>query len=183
VVPDRPINKVEVEERVLSQLKIKNEICKMESFNVIGKPATTTNEAEMKGEGVIPTKWQDFYQAQLLEKIPNKKNSIILALYTDYQSDETGPYTFAIGTEVSNINEVPKGMKSFSIPEGHYKVFTTRKGPVNEVVVEAWQYIWEWSKTNERAFLTDFELYDERCADPENAQVDIYISIWNKMGA
>jgi predicted transcriptional regulator YdeE len=28
-----------------------------------------------------------------------------------------------------------------------------------------------------RAFKTDFEIYDQRAADPENAQVDVYIGL------
>jgi predicted transcriptional regulator YdeE len=53
-------------------------------------------------------------------------------------------------------------MKKYEVPEAKYIVFTTRKGPVQEVVIEAWQEIWEWSKTHDRAFLTDFEVCDER---------------------
>lgn len=153
------------------------EIPAIRSFKFIGQSATTTNEAEMKGEGVIPSLWESFMRDGIHEKIPNKKNANILAIYTNYESDEKEPYTFAIGAEVTAINQVPNGIKSFLIPESPYIVFTTRKGPIQEIVVETWQYIWEWSKTNKRAFLTDFELYDERCKDPENSQVDIYISV------
>jgi predicted transcriptional regulator YdeE len=28
-----------------------------------------------------------------------------------------------------------------------------------------------------RAFQTDFEIYDQRAADPENAQIDVYIGL------
>ncbi|MGV2537844.1 GyrI-like domain-containing protein, partial [Bacillus thuringiensis] len=56
-------------------------------------------------------------------------------------------------------------------------VFTTRKVPVAEVVREAWEYIWQWSKENKRAFTIDFELYDERALDPNHAQLDIYIAL------
>ncbi|UFJ43434.1 GyrI-like domain-containing protein [Brevibacillus humidisoli] len=131
----------------------------------------------MKGEGVIPAQWQRFYQEHILDQIPHKKDATILAVYTDYESDETGSYTFALGTEVTAVDHIANGMKSYSIPESNYVVFTTRIGPVQEIVVEAWQHIWEWSKTNKRAFATDFEVYDERCADPQNSQVDIYISV------
>jgi predicted transcriptional regulator YdeE len=165
------------EEKSLSQSIPVRKITQMRAFHFIGKPVTTTNEAEMNGEGVIPAQWESFYKDRTLEKIPNKKNANILAIYTDYESDETGSYTFAIGTEVTNLDDVSNGMKSYTIPECKYMVFTTRKGPIHEIVVEAWQSIWEWSKTNKRAFLTDFEWYDERCADPENSQVDIYISV------
>lgn len=161
----------------MSQFIQETRINQTGAFDFIGKPVTTTNEVEMKGEGVIPALWEGFYKDLTLDQIPNKKNSNILGIYTNYESDETGSYTYALGTEVTMINEIPNGMQSYSIPEGNYMVFTTRKGPVPEIVVEAWQYIWEWSRTNTRAFLTDYELYDERCTDPLNSQVDIYISI------
>ena len=43
--------------------------------------------------------------------------------------------------------------------------YLERKGPVAEVVCEAWEYIWKWSKENKRTFTIDFELYDERATD------------------
>ncbi|MDQ0162821.1 GyrI-like domain-containing protein [Aeribacillus alveayuensis] len=161
----------------MSQFIQTKKIARLDPIRFIGKPVVTSNEAEMKGEGVIPSLWQSFNKHSIIEKIPNKKNPNILAIYTNYESDEAGSYTFAIGAEVTTINQVPTGMKSFFIRECPYVVFTTRKGSIPEIVVEAWQYIWEWSKTNKRAFLTDFEVYDERCKNPENSQVDIYISV------
>ncbi|SDZ09766.1 Predicted transcriptional regulator YdeE, contains AraC-type DNA-binding domain [Evansella caseinilytica] len=161
----------------MSQTIQEKRVSREQASYFIGKAVTTTNEAEMKGEGVISGQWASYYQDGVFERIPNKKHAGTLAIYTDYQSGETGPYTFALGAEVSAVEEVPQGMKAYSIPASDYVVFTTRTGPVQEIVVEAWQYIWEWSKTNKRAFKTDFELYDDRCADPDNSQVDIYISV------
>lgn len=152
-------------------------LIKKEIMYFIGNFVTTTNQAELSEHALIPKQWENFYSKQLAKQIPFKKNSTILALYTDYESDETGSYSFAIGTEVNQIEHIPNAMKAYSIEPSHYIVFTTRKGPVHEVVIEAWQHIWEWSKTNKRAFLTDFELYDERAVDPNNSQVDIYISV------
>ncbi|MGD8191757.1 GyrI-like domain-containing protein [Brevibacillus ginsengisoli] len=147
------------------------------SIQVIALAAQTTNEAEMKGEGVIPALWEKLHREQCLERIPNKINGKMFALYTQYLADETGPYTYAIGSEVAGESSVPEGLTCFTIPAGDYVVFTTRRGPVQQVVVEAWQYIWEWSRTNPRAFEVDFELYDDCSEDPANAQVDIYISV------
>ena len=152
-------------------------VIKLEGFSFIGSSSITSNEAELKGVGVIPTQWENFYKKQLLQTIPNKKNSSILAFYTNYESDENGMYTFALGTEVTDSSVIPEGLEKIEVPESKYIIFTTRKGPVHEVVVEAWQEIWEWSKNNKRAFTADFELYDERAMDPQNSQVDIYISI------
>ncbi|MGG3883495.1 GyrI-like domain-containing protein [Brevibacillus panacihumi] len=149
----------------------------LDSFVFMGKSARTTNEAEMKGEGVIPAMWGHFYRDQVLASIPVKEHAPALALYTNYESDETGAYTFAIGAEVGPIEEAPAGLDTYAVPASEYVVFTTRKGIITEIVPETWQYIWEWSKTNKRAFVADFELYDSRCSDPQNSQVDIYISV------
>lgn len=152
-------------------------IIKNELMYFIGDFVRTSNQNEMSEEALIPKQWEKFYSNQLVHQIHRKKNSTILALYTNYESDENGLYSFAIGAEVNNVEQIPNGMTSFSIEPSQYVVFTTRKGPVQEVVVEAWQHIWEWSKTNKRAFSTDFESYDDRSIDPNNSQVDIYISI------
>ncbi len=143
----------------------------------IGDFVTTSNLTEMSEEALIPRQWEKFYSHQLANQIHSKKNSTTLALYTNYETDENGSYSFAIGAEVTQVLQIPNGMKSYSIEPSQDIVFTTRKGPVQDVVIEAWQHIWEWSKTNKRAFSTDFELYDERSIDPNNSQVDIYISI------
>ncbi|CAH0344723.1 GyrI-like domain-containing protein [Bacillus sp. CECT 9360] len=161
----------------MSSSLIESKLTTLGHLKLIGRAVKTTNEAEMKGEGVIPALWESFYNQNWLETTQNKKNKTVLAAYTDYESDENGSYSFVIGAEVMSSDAVPAEMNEFEIPENEYIVFTTRKGPIQEIVVEAWQYIWEWSKNNKRAFLTDFEVYDERCADPENSQVDIYISL------
>ena len=161
----------------MSSLLSKSEVIRHREFHFIGMSAVTINQAELKGEGVIPSLWSNFYENHVLERIPNKKNSTMIALYTEYESDETGPYTIALGTEIIEGEAVPSGLEKWIVPESNYVVFTTRIGPVQEVVVETWQEIWEWSKHNERAFQFDFELYDIRSIDPMNGQVDIYISV------
>lgn len=152
-------------------ISLKNRKVKLDEFTFFGFSVETSNQAEMSGEGVIPGLWEKFYSGGAPSHSPT------IALYTNYESDENGTYTFAIGHKLSEDSTVPKGMKEFTVPNSNYVVFTTRKGPVQEVVVEAWQEIWEWSKENERTFTADFEVYDERTQDPNNSQVDIYIAV------
>ncbi len=66
-----------------------------------------------------------------------------------------------------------------TIPAAKYLVFTSEKGSMPDIVIKAWQDIWAWfaSSEIERAYTGDFESYDERCANPQEAQVDIYIAI------
>ncbi|MDM5190578.1 GyrI-like domain-containing protein [Bacillus sp. DX4.1] len=157
---------------------IQPKIVKKEAFQAIGISVTTKNDIEMSNEGKIPQLWIHYCQDQITDQIPNKsKQNETLALYSNYESDETGAYAYTIGMSVSSLNTIPENMTSLTIPAGTYAVFTTRKGPVSEVIIEAWQDIWNWSKENKRAFTTDFELYDERAIDPNDAQVDIYIAL------
>ncbi|WP_242223942.1 GyrI-like domain-containing protein [Bacillus cereus group sp. BfR-BA-01380] len=153
-------------------------IVKKEAFHAIGISITTNNEVEMSGDGKIPHLWNQFFQEQITNQIPNKATQTeTLALYSNYESDETGRYTFTIGIPVSTVIDTPENMTSFTIPAATYAVFTTRRGPLSEIIAETWQVIWNWSKENKRAFTTDFELYDERAFDPNDAQVDIYIAL------
>lgn len=152
-------------------------IVKKEAFQAIGVSVTTTNEKEASTEGKIPELWNRYFQEQMMHHIPNQQTKETLAFYSNYESDETGTYTFTIGMPVSSLKEVPENMTTLTIPAATYAVFTTRKGPVAEVVCEAWEYIWKWSKENKRAFTTDFELYDEKATDPTNVHVNTYLYV------
>ena len=149
-------------------------------FTLIGISARTTNAQEISGRGVIGTMWQRFMGEQLLEKIPNRADSNILALYTSYESDANGAYTFVLGAKVTSAKTIPSGMIAVKIPAGKYFVLTTDRGPTDKVVPEAWARIWSLSKSQlggERAYKIDFELYGPHAADPQNAQVQIYVGI------
>ena len=74
----------------------------------------------------------------------------------------------------------PKGMVIKTVPAGRYAVFASDRGPVAKVVVETWKQVWSYYQlpaNGQRAYRADFELYDQRAADPDNAQVDIYIGV------
>jgi predicted transcriptional regulator YdeE len=149
-------------------------------FAVIGIAARTTNAKEMSGSGVIAQQWDRFMKEGLLNKIPNKVDSNILTVYTDYESDANGAYTFVIGARVSSADVVPPGMVAKRVPAGRYAVFTSEIGFVGKVVPETWGRIWAVPKSapgGSRSYQADFEIYDQRASDPQNAQVDIYVGI------
>lgn len=148
-----------------------------DTFRAVGISITTRNDIEFSADGKIPHLWQTYFQENIMNQVPNKIGTETIALYSNYESDETGSYTYTIGNTVSAFELIPERMTLFSIPKTTYAVFTTRRGKISEVVPEMWRHIWEWSKENKRAFTVDFELYDERTANPDDAQVDIYISL------
>jgi predicted transcriptional regulator YdeE len=64
-----------------------------------------------------------------------------------------------------------------AIPGGRFAVLTTDRGPLPKVVPRAWGEIFELEDEKKllRAYQADFEIYDQRSQDPQNAQVDIYV--------
>jgi CubicO group peptidase (beta-lactamase class C family)/predicted transcriptional regulator YdeE len=149
-------------------------------FTVVGIEARTSNAREMTADGVIGKQWGRIFQEGLLEKIPNKADQNIVAVYTDYASDHDGEYTFLLGARVTSDANVPAGMVAKKIPAGKFAVFTTDKGPGPQVVPAAWMKINSLPPSatgGDRVYAADYEIYDERATDPQNLQADIYIGI------
>jgi len=151
-----------------------------EGFTVIGISARTTNAKEMTADGVIGPMWGRLMQQGLLAKIPNKTDQNIVAVYTDYASDHNGEYTFVLGARVTSDADVPAGMVAKKIPAGKFAVFTSEKGAAPKVVPELWMKINSLPQTatgGDRLYGADFEIYDQRAADPQNLQMDVYVGI------
>ncbi|OZI12060.1 transcriptional regulator [Bacillaceae bacterium SAS-127] len=155
-------------------------IVEKEAFQVLGLTARTCNADEMTSEGKIPSLWSAFYEQKVPEQTANLvKPTATYGLYSDYETGVNGEYSLTIGMEVSSNGAIPEGLSVKTIPAAKYMVFTSEKGPMVEVVIKAWQHIWAWFANSEveRTYTGDFEVYDERCANPEEAQVDIYIAV------
>ena len=152
----------------------------VEGFTVIGISVRTNNAKEQTSDGQIGKTWQRLSQEKFLTNIPNKADKNIVAVYTDYAGDKNGDYTFILGAKVSSAKEVPAGMVAVKIPEGRYAKYTSETGAVYKVVPDVWKRIWDTSPSTpsgNRAYKTDFEAYDQRAADPEKSQVDVYVGI------
>jgi predicted transcriptional regulator YdeE len=148
-------------------------------FLVIGIEVRTTNAKEATADGLIPQQWQKFFQEGIQGKIPNQIGGNIYAVYSDYASDHNGEYDFLIGAMVKEGSVAPDGMAAKALPGGRFAVLTTNKGPLPKVVPQAWQRIFklEDEKKLHRTYKADFEVYDQRSRDPQNAQLDIYVGM------
>lgn len=155
-------------------------IVKRDGFTVIGIAARTSNAKEMTSDGSIGKQWARFFQESILEKIPNKADSSIIAVYTDYASDHNGEYTYVLGARVTSDSNIPAGMVAKKIPGGKFAVFTSEKGPAPQVVPALWMKINSLPRGAvgaDRVYKADYEVYDERARDPQNAQIDVYLGI------
>lgn len=55
---------------------------------------------------------------------------------------------------------------------------SSRRGPVEEVVIEAWQAVWNDSKLKmKRSYAGDLEIYGAEAQNPANAVVDLWIGL------
>ncbi len=155
-------------------------VVQQDGSTVIGISARTSNAKEMTPDGVIGKMWMRLFQEGLIGKIPNKADSSIVAVYTDYASDHDGEYTYVLGARVTSDADVPAGMVAKKIPGGKFAVFTSERGPAQQVVPALWMKINSLPKDavgSDRTYRADYEIYDERARDPGNLQLDVYIGI------
>lgn len=152
----------------------------IDGFAVIGISARTNNAREMTADGLIGKQWDRLFKEKILQKIPNKADSNIIAVYTDYANDHDADYTYVLGAKVIAGTEAPAGMVEVKVQPGKYAIFTSDRGVVTKVVPEIWQRINSLPKSavgGDRVYKTDFEVYDQRATDPQNSQMDVYIAI------
>ncbi|MCE3231586.1 MAG: Uncharacterized protein K0R52_1514 [Alphaproteobacteria bacterium] len=161
---------------------MKKEKIELPEIKLVGITARTNNKNEIDPSAakISPTV-QRYFQEELAATIPHrKKPGITLCAFTEYESDFTGDYTYFIGEEVRAFEELPEGFKVLTIPPQTYAKLTTSPGPMPDILIAAWQKIWQMTPDDlggERGYRTDFEIYDERAADPQNTVLDIYIGI------
>ncbi|MDX1642055.1 MAG: GyrI-like domain-containing protein [Balneolaceae bacterium] len=153
---------------------MKADSLQIDSIKLIGiaLPSKTTNKnnQSMKDCGEL---WTRFEKEGVFSKIPNKLSDEVLAVYHDYEGDHTQPFSYFIGCKVVEGTEIPDGLDSLTIPAGNYQKVKA-KGEMPGCIAEKWQEIWKSDIA--RAYIADFELYDERSRDWNNAEVDIYLS-------
>jgi predicted transcriptional regulator YdeE len=151
-----------------------------EGFTVVGIAVRTSNAEQMTPERPIGKQWERFFKEGVLAAIPNKEDGNIVALYTEYASDKDGEYTYVLGARVTKMESVPAGMVAKNVPAGRYAVYTSERGPVQNVVVEMWRRVWATPKSalgGDRTYKADFEVYDQRAQNPVDSVVDLYIAV------
>lgn len=159
-------------------------ITTMPEIKLVGITARTSNIKEMNQDTAqIGATMQKFFangiQAQIMER---KNPGTIFAVYTDYESDAQGEYTYFLGEEVNDFENIQQGLQTLTIASQAYAKFTSNPGIMPAVCIDMWQNIWKMTAADlgaERAYVADFEVYDERSQNPQEAVLDIYIGIKN----
>ena len=147
---------------------------KVKEFNVIGISVRTTNENGQAGQD-IPALWNNFITNGLADKIPNKIDTSIYCIYTEYEKDHTKPYTTILGCKVSDLLTIPDGMVGKTFEESDYTKIVAKGNILQGMVFNEWTKI--WNSSLDRTFTADFEVYGEKAQNPESAEVDIFIAV------
>lgn len=146
----------------------------IEPFKLIGLSIRTSNENGRAAKEIAEL-WGKFLSENIIEKIPNKIDSTIYSLYTEYEGDHTQPYTAILGCKVSELEDVPTNMVGKSFEGGNY-IKTTAKGNLMQgLVINKWSEIWKMGL--DRAFTADFEVFGEKAQNPNNAEIDFLIAV------
>ena len=118
--------------------------------------------------------WQRFYTNGIQDRIANCIDSRLFGVYSHYENAHNGDYSYMIGCPVSDMDDIPQGMVGRKIPAQSYRVVRA-EGALPDALTDAWLDI---RKSDiKRAFSYDFEIYDDRAADANNAEVDIFIAL------
>lgn len=148
---------------------------KKDKFKIVGLQlkGKTTNQNNQSSDD-CGNLWQKFETEKIFDRIPEKLSNEIYAVYFDYEKDENSPFSYFIGCKVANDAEVPQELSELKIPAQKYLKFTA-KGVMTGCITDTWKKIWNSDLNREFGF--DFEVYDERSQDWNDAEVDVFISV------
>ena len=150
----------------------------IDSIKVVGIATRTSYRIESSTKAKIPGLWRRFSNENIASKVPLKLDpSKIFAIYTEYDSDEHGAFTFILGVEVPEFSEIPEGMIGKTIKKSNYEVKESDEGPFQEVVSKVWKTVSkDLNLKDRRKYETDFESYDTS-EDSSKGTVKVYLSI------
>lgn len=154
----------------------------MPSKTLVGISCRTSNAREFNPETAQIAGMVNRYVQENIAQLLTQRvlPGTTYAVYTDYENGVAGDYTYFLGEEVKDAASVPEGLSRLVIPEQRYIKATTEPGVMPAVCIEMWQRLWHFSPEElggERAYVADFEVYDERAHDLQQAVLDIYIGL------
>jgi predicted transcriptional regulator YdeE len=158
----------------MSGIDIPFTVKKIPAMTVIGISRRTSNADGRRMKDVMAT-WTDFLHQNAAENIKNRAfPPTMYAVYSDYESDWRGEYSYLIGCGVTRAGTVPEGMETRIIPSQTYAIFTA-KGQMPDEVLAVWSMV--WLSDLPRRYTFDFEVYDKRFTNPKQKEVDVCVAI------
>lgn len=157
-------------------------------LHLVGITARTNLQKELNPlTAVIGKTVQTYFEKAIANTLSRRIHpGVTFCVYTDYESDYRGDYTYFIGEEVEkdSLLSIPTGCQALTIPAQDYTQITTPEGPMPKVCIDGWYHLWQKEEQGllggNRAYIADFEVYDHRAKDPAHTILDIYVGIKKK---
>src|SRR5208337_836846 len=147
-------------------------IKKLPARTVVGIACSTRNADAQES---IPGCWQEFLKQNASAMIPHRATPpVMYAVYSDYESDWTGYYSYLLGCGVTRADTVPVGMETRRIPPQTYAVFRA-KGRMPDEITGVWANV--WASELPRTYTHDFELYDKRFTRPSAKEAEVWVAV------
>jgi predicted transcriptional regulator YdeE len=146
---------------------------KIKEFKIIGISVRTTNKNNQAVNDIAQL-WGKFMTEDIASKIPNKISEEIYSIYTDYEGDFMQPYTTIIGCKVESFDTIPEGMITKTVETSNYYQTSAHGNIMEGAVGKKWGEIWQMDIN--RSYCSDFEVYGEKASNPNDAEVEIFIS-------
>ena len=151
---------------------LKFAIKKLPARIVVGISRRTRNTDAQES---IPDCWQEFMRQNAAAKIPHRATPpVMFAVYSDYEKDWTGYYSYLLGCVVTRADTVPDGMEARRIPPQTYAVFRA-KGRMPDEITGVWANI--WASELPRKYTYDFEMYDQRFTRPSAKEAEVWVAV------
>lgn len=145
---------------------------------LVGIGVRTDNHREMDPQTAqIGGLWERVFAEDVLSRIPHASDDqTIVAAYTEYETDASGPYTLIVGKEVSATDDLADGFHHAVAPAGAYLRFRAT-GEMPQAVVETWQAIWTYFQNSaiRRAYQVDLEIHRTLPSGETSVEIDIGI--------
>jgi len=154
----------------MSTYEIKAGLAEVESFDVVGISVVTDNQ---KGTDDINALWERFFKDSVGQRIANKVDDVIYAVYSDYEGDHEQPYRLTIGYRVNDPKTLDQ-MRRITVHSQNYAMMSAA-GTQPDALIETWTAI--WSSDLDRSYKTDFELYGPRFFEDGVNEVLVHVGV------
>jgi len=142
-------------------------------FFLLGISVKTTNKDGQSAKD-IGGLWTRFTTENLIEQITDRVSDDMYCVYTDYETDYTGPYTAVLGCRVSSLNGITGGFTGITVPAGEYLVYYL-EGQFPANIGAAWQQI--WASDIDRKYAADYDIYKAGAKSFEETEARIYVGV------
>jgi predicted transcriptional regulator YdeE len=120
--------------------------------SLLGREIRASND----DPAAIAEAWDGFFERGATSGITGHLSEDVYAVYSEYEGDETQPYSYFIGCEVEDDAPVPPRMASRVLPDAKFEVFVS-EGKQPAALMQTWAEI--HAAKIERSFELDYEVH------------------------